>query len=234
MLLLALDGERGRGSIDMQGSWWVRVAGLAGTVAASLLLAGCASEAPEEEGAAADEAYLDRVGASWAEYYGISDPPQVGVVRFIGTEEVDTVHRECVLGAGFEKDEVGLIRVPEGQESTFALAEYTCRMQYPVAEDHTREWGDDQVRAQYAWTVGFVVPCLEAEGHPITGIPSESVFVETWESDPFYPFAQVRIEAEAARYNDAWAAIEAQCPQIVPGDVLWEGVTIEEWAERTR
>lgn len=207
--------------------------GLVVTASIALLaLTGCAGDTKPEETAGADTAYLEQLSASWAEYYGVADPPAVTTIRFIGTEEVDSVHRECLLEAGFERDDVGLISVPEGQESVFALAEYTCRMQYPVPEQYTQEWTDEQIGTQFAWTMQFVIPCLEDAGHPITDPPSESVFVESWESDPFYPFAQVRIEAAAEQYNTEWAALEAQCPQIAPGEVLWEGVKIEEWAAR--
>ncbi|MEL1619826.1 hypothetical protein, partial [Acinetobacter baumannii] len=62
-------------------------------------------------------------------------------------------------------------------------------------------------RQQYEWTTEFVVPCLEEAGHPITNIPSESVFLERWTSErPFFPFEQVQIPGggSAEQFNKAW------------------------------
>jgi hypothetical protein len=210
-------------------------AGRAGLVAVSislLTLTACTPVSQPDKTAELDRAYLGNLSKSWGEFYNVKDPPQIEPVRFIGTEEVDSVHRDCLIEAGYDRNAVGLITVPEGQESVFGLAEYTCRMQYPVPEKFTQEWSTKQIHKQYVWTTEFVVPCLESSGHPVEGVPSESVFVESWDNNPFFPFSQVRVEGAAQQYNEAWAVLEAECPQIAPGEVLWDDLGIEEWVAR--
>lgn len=200
------------------------------TILGTIFLSACTTSATENRADLVGSAYLGQVAKSWAEHYGISDPPKVQPIRFIASEEVDTIHKECLINAGYKQNDMNSINVPEGQEKTFALAEYTCRMQYPISEKYTQKWGKNEILTQYAWTRDFVIPCLNNADYPVAGLSSESVFVETWESKPFYPFEQVVLDVPAEKYNAAWASLEEKCRQIVPDAVLWEGVSIAEWS----
>ncbi|QQB64372.1 hypothetical protein I6I18_02515 [Kytococcus sedentarius] len=185
-----------------------------------------------EASAAAEKAHWEEAGKQLAEYYELSDPPEVEVVRYVATEELDEVLTQCLRESGWSVDSGGGVDVPEGQESKYKEAQYVCAQMYPTPARYDQEWGDDQLRQQYAWTTEFVVPCLEEAGHPITNIPSESVFLERWTSErPFFPFEQVQIPGggSAEQFNKAWNDLEAQCPQMMPGSVMWDGVSIEEW-----
>lgn len=173
--------------------------------------------------------YLQSRAEQWATFYGVSDPPDVDVVRYVDTEELDATLRECMTAAGYPTESNGGVNVPEGNEDAFALAQYTCAVQYPVPERYTRTWTDEQIQVQYGWTVDFVIPCLEERNHPIAEPPSESVFVDSWRSNPYFPFSQVSLSVAAENFNRAWAELEEACPQQAPGEVLWDGVSIDDW-----
>ena len=203
-----------------------------------LALTGCSGGQDDEPSsdaevsAAAERAHWEKGARELAAYYELSDPPEVEVVRYVATEERDEVLTDCLRDSGWSVDSGGGVDVPEGQESRYKEAQYVCALKYPVPARYDQEWGDEQLRQQYAWTTEFVVPCLEEAGHPITNIPSESVFLEKWTSEtPFFPFSQVQIPGggSAEQFNKAWSDLNAQCPQMMPGSVMWDGITIEEW-----
>lgn len=204
-------------------------------------LTGCSGDQADEPSAgseasvAAEKAHWEQAAKDLAEYYELSDPPEVEVVRYVSTEERDEVLTDCLGDSGWSVDAGGGVDVPAGQESRYKEAQYVCALKYPVPARYEQEWGDEQLRQQYAWTTEFVVPCLEEAGHPITNIPSESVFLDMWTSErPFFPFEQVQIPGggSAEQFNEAWNDLEAQCPQMMPGSVMWDGVSIEEWKAR--
>lgn len=208
------------------------------TAALVLVLVGCGKSGaqPPEDPFGSEEEYLSLVSDGWAETLGVEDPPEVEVVRYVGSDEVDTVYRECMSGSGsgYSGDGVGFI-VPEGQESQFALAQYTCRMQHPVKQKYAQDWGKEQVQIQYQWTRDFLIPCLEEYGHPInSALPSEAKFVETWDSDSYFPFEEVSLSVTGEEYNLAWAELESQCPQVAPGEVLWDTMSIDTWQDLRR
>jgi len=205
-------------------------------VAALCLLAitgcGVTGETPVSgESASADGSaeYLESRAEQWASFYGVSDPPEIDVVRYVGTEELDATLRECMTAAGYPTESNGGVNVPAGNEDAFALAQYTCAVQYPVPERYTKAWTDEEIRVQYRWTVDFVIPCLESRNHPIADPPSESVFVDSWRSAPYFPFSQVSLSVAEENFNQAWAELEQACPQQAPGEVLWDGVSIDDW-----
>lgn len=196
-------------------------------------LAGCSapSEKPGSDTTtdSGSSDYLQGQADQWAEYYGVEDPPDVEVVRYVDTPERDAALRDCLTGAGYPTESNGGVNVPSGNEDAFALAQYTCAVQYPVPERYTKTWSDKEIRLQYAWTVDFVIPCLEDRGHPISDPPSESVFVDSWLSAPYFPFAQVSLTVAEGNFNQAWTELEDACPQQAPGEVLWDGVSIDDW-----
>ena len=196
-------------------------------------MAGCSSGDLEVDSDIAESSgYLSVRAQNWADYFGVADPPDVEVVRYVGTEELDKIVRQCVTDAGYPATDGGF-DVPAGNEEAFALAQYTCYVQYPVPERYTQAWGDEQVRAQYRWTVDFVIPCLEERGHPIAPPPSEAVFLELHSNDPYFPFAEVKLSVPEDEFNAAWMRLETECPQEIPGSVLWDGLSVEEWKSAT-
>lgn len=190
---------------------------------------GSASE-QGDAGAPSEANYLATVAEDWADYYGITDPPNVGVTRYVLPEEQQQAQDDCLSSMGFQVDGPGMLYYPAEQEDAATVAQYTCRMQYPVMQHYAQQqWGPDQTYIQYDWTVEYVIPCLEGWGHRISDVPSRDVFVAGWDTEPFFPFAQVQLEASADDFNAEWARLEATCSQIAPSPVLWDGVSIEQW-----
>lgn len=190
--------------------------------------AGDSGAKPANEGS---DDYLQARSEQWAAFYGVENPPAIDMVRYVDTVELDATLQECLAAAGYPTESNGGVNVPSGNEDAYALAQYTCAVEYPVPERYTKEWGDAQVRTQYSWTVEFVIPCLEALNHPVAPPPSESVFVDSWASDPYFPFAQISLAVPEEDFNQVWAQLEATCPQQAPGEVLWDGVSIDDWKQ---
>ncbi len=165
----------------------------------------------------------------WVDFYQIVDAPDVDVVRWVRPEEMGETQDDCLRAAGFQVDAPGQVYYPEEQKQAADLAQYTCRMQYPVMSKYTQEWGSAQLDLQYEWTVEYVVPCLQEQGHPTADIPTKEVFTDQWATDPFYPFAQIKLDLPADAYNAEWYRLETVCPQIAPSTVLWDSMTINEW-----
>ncbi|MEP7762534.1 hypothetical protein [Sanguibacter sp. 25GB23B1] len=165
----------------------------------------------------------------WAEFYGVSDPPEVEMIAEVMPEERQRYIDDCLGEAGVIVLGPGLIHVPVARSDEVALAQYTCAMQYGSPARYTQEWGVDQKHIQYTWTLVDVIPCLEAQGHSTVGMPGQLEFVGSYDTKPFFPFAQVRLDVLPKEENAEWARLEAECPQMAPSEVLWDGMSIEEW-----
>ncbi len=173
---------------------------------------------------------MEQTRAELARGLGIEDPPDVAVIREIDYDEKQQVMDACLNEAGFPANGDYTYEIPPGQDSVFNLAMYTCLLQYPYPREYSRPWGREQIRMQYHWTVDFVIPCLEAEGYSVGGtIPSESTFIDTWETDPYYPYAD--IGGFASAQEDI--RVNAACPQTAMGSVLFGDETIDQWKART-
>lgn len=172
-----------------------------------------------------DAAYLKDMSDAMSSYFGVADPPDVSVVRWVLPEEADDARRPCLEEAGFPSQPDGSYYTPEDQRDAWNLAQYTCWMSYPVLQKYGGVWEAPQVEIQYEWTVTFLVPCLEAEGFPIHNIPSKAKFIDSWSSAAFYPYSQVVGLATGTELR----RLEKVCPQIAPSPVLWDGVSIDDY-----
>jgi hypothetical protein len=202
-------------------------------VLAAVLLAGCGgSESHHEDDSRplVSKPYLKNMSRSLGEFYKIDHPPRVKVVRAVLPEEVDDVVQSCVAEQGFALTADGVVNIPQGQDDAYNLAGYTCRMRYPVIERYAQPLKTKQIGIQYDWTVKFLIPCLERQGHAISDVPTKARFIDTWNSDPFYPLAQVELDqTNAAEYNQAMSELEKSCPQMAPAAVTWDGLSVAAW-----
>lgn len=209
------------------------------TLTLSVAVSGCSLENMESEHKDAlgteeisSPEYDESLSSMWAEFYGVSDPPEVEFVRFVASEEFDAVQRRCVIERGFAAPDGVNFEIPEGNEENFGLANYVCAMQYRVPKRLLGEWGRGQVEAQYRWTVEFVIPCLEEQGFPILPPPTEAAFIDLWDTPKaYFPFAEVELDIEGLEFNVVWEALEQTCPQQVPLTIAWGEQTIDGWIE---
>ncbi len=191
---------------------------------------GGSAPAPMQSSSAQSQAASDP-GDVWRKFYGITNPPDVQVVRSIAPEDVDGVLSDCLAEAGYAPMADGGYDVPTSMKPAFNLAQYTCRMKYPIIDKYSGAWGEEQIRRQYNWTTGFLLGCLAEHGHPVSSaVPSESKFIETWVTAPFYPFSELGAAGvPSAELN----ALERDCPQIAPSSIVWDGESISQWRQRT-
>lgn len=186
-------------------------------LAASLLVAGCSSaQAPEPTGAPGGSLSVEEQTADLARSLNITDPPDVEPVRVVAPEDRGPLVEACLAEEGYSSaSEQG---IPTEQIAAYDLASFVCLASYPVDPRFTGTWGERQTTIQYDWTVEEVIPCLAAAGYTTTGLPSREVFLATWSTDPFYPFAQV---PPGSLSNEALEDLNRRCPQTAPSELLW-------------
>jgi hypothetical protein len=153
---------------------------------------------------------------------GITDPPEVPVIRLVVPEEKGELVEQCLIARGWTALEDGytfFTYEPE-DEAAWNLDNYICMSSYPIDPDRGGTWTDAQTAIQYDWTINTVLPCLDALGYTITvPPPSREEFIATWWEDPYFPFAY--IEGITALSNQETALLNTQCPQEAPTDQLW-------------
>lgn len=186
----------------------------------AVILSGCASNADgnasvSPEDSAFYETYLENA----AEYLKIDNPPEVEIVKWIKPEELQSYSDPCVRDQGFTQRSDLSWDVPEDQISAFNLATYKCWAAYPPLPKYAGPWTDKQRGIQYDWTVDHVIPCLQDHGYTIVGVPSRQTFIDTYLTDPFFPFSQVPLNLT----NDQRNQLEQECPQIAPSELLFPG-----------
>lgn len=206
-------------------------------VAALLLVSVACSTSSEAESKldltqVSAEEYLEHVSRAWADYFDIEEPPEVAVIRYVGSEEQLQYVRECTAEAGFIESPYGGFETPEEQLGAFKKAQYVCYMQYPLNQKYVKPWGIEEKEKQYEWTTKFLIPCLQNLGYSIDDdVPSKAVFVEQYDTSPYFPFAQLegQLQVKDEEFNAVWSELEGTCPQMIPDQILWDGMTQEQW-----
>ncbi|WP_157519089.1 hypothetical protein [Modestobacter sp. Leaf380] len=188
-----------------------------------LLTSACSSDSLPDSPAQHDSADDDSVSIEQQQQelaagFGISDPPPVEVIRLVTPEDRQQLVADCLLEQGFDTAEIIDSGLPSDQVAAYNLAEYVCAASYPINPDFMGAYTDRQISIQYDWTVDSVIPCLRAEGYTISDPPSREVFIETYTTDPFYPFAEL---FDLQLSNAEWNALEVRCPQIAPTNLLF-------------
>lgn len=174
---------------------------------------GTPAQAPEA-GAEAREEWL----MGWAQSRGISDPPEVPVVREVRPEEMGALVVQCLTDQGFdaeffpEDDSWGLDAAP-GQGEAAALAEYICIAQHPLMDVFVLPLSDDRLRASYVWHVETTIPCLQGMGHSTPEPPTLETYIATYRATG----GQWMAQAEAALPHEAWE----ECPPLPPTGELF-------------
>ncbi|WP_256839348.1 hypothetical protein [Ornithinimicrobium faecis] len=157
---------------------------------------------------------------------GITDPPEVAVVRETTPEEFQQVMAACLEESGWSPTlhpdgtiEVGPF-TPE-QEDAYNLADYICGEQYPVADVYTTELTQEQQRMVYEHTREEFIPCVEGLGIQLGELPSLEAYLanphQDWMGDIT---GQLKRAVSDGRidYLNEWLVL---CPPRPPSDVLY-------------
>lgn len=204
----------------------------------AVILAGCSggggpspsdtSRSSLVDDAAARAAVIAGIKRDYSEW--IPNPPDVTPVRWVRPEELQELHDACMGTQGFPKNPDGSMDTPPERMEAYHLALYTCSMRYPVLPKYAQPLGDAQKRAAYAYTVEYLVPCLKANGFDLrTPVPSEASFVDTWGTGKaFTPYEEVFNSPGLT--NQVQQRVERACPQQPPSAILWDGMTVAQWA----
>lgn len=202
-----------------------RIAAVSGAfLVIATLTTGCGGEGSTESGQSVDQVGVAEQQEQLAAALRIDDPPAVEVVRVVTPEERGALVDACLAEQGFPVGE-GSPGIPESQMEAFDLAQFVCMARYPVDPELSGTWTEVQTAIQYEWTINTLIPCLEARGFEIEDVPSRSVFIETWFTDSaFLPYAQLPLQSIT---NVEFAALEQECPQTPPSEVLYGGVPLD-------
>lgn len=111
---------------------------------------------------------------------------------------------------------------PESQQQAWNVAMNTCIAEHPVDPSFSQDWTEPQLRLIYDYWDQYLIPCLEAHGHPVdlSTRPTKQSFVSafhTGQRHDWWPFAQAMRgvpEEEQARVSET-------CPELPPQDVFW-------------
>ncbi|PWB96435.1 hypothetical protein DF220_00185 [Salinibacterium hongtaonis] len=144
--------------------------------------------------------------------------PDVELIRYVQPNESASAQADCLIAAGFVNTTV----TPDGgvvtdfgsaaQAEPFAIAGYTCRVQYPLDPKYTAPLTNAEVMFIYDYFVEELTPCLESEGFSVTAAQSRGKFAETYESGTaWHPYEGV---IESTTTNEQWWSINARCPQM--------------------
>lgn len=161
-----------------------------------------------------------------AEALGITDPPEVAVVRETTPEEYQQVFASCLDEAGWNPTlhPDGTIEVgpfTHEQEEAYNLAVYVCGEQYPVADIYTTELTQEQHRMVYEYTREEFIPCVEGLGLHPGALPGLEAYLadpsQDWMGDMTGQLKQA-VSDGRIEYPNEWLV---RCPPRPPSDVLY-------------
>lgn len=160
--------------------------------------------------------------AQAAENTGLTNPPQVDLIRVVPAAEYASTQVACLHDKGFANvsltaDGTGVtVELPGGdQVDAYNVATYTCMAQYPrdPAQDESRMTRDQRLIV-YTYVSQTLVECLKNKGYTIGAIPSEESFLATWDSGAWNPYAEL---GSVDTPDDVLRA----CPRDTPPELIW-------------
>lgn len=197
-----------------------RAKGLALAVIVGASLAACSPSGGEglpEPTASFDAADLEQREANLADLaasLGITDRPDVDLIRFVDYLESTGAHIGCLQAAGFPvtrtMDGLGIdtSMIPAAQSKEggpLSIALYTCNAQYTLLSDGDELLDEEGLSKLYDRYTDQEVPCLESYGIDVGDVPSRETFIDTYYTlDGWIPWTNVDMEKVPMEvYNQA-------------------------------
>jgi len=164
---------------------------------------------------------IDAALAQAAENFGLTDPPQVDIVRVVSAADYPSTQVECLHDHGYTSatltsDGTGVaVKSSADQTGAYQQAVYTCMASYPVdpAQDDVGMTREEKLVA-YHYLTERLVECLADRGYTTTGMPTEESFLASWDSNRWNPYEQV----PRAAWTDE---LLRDCPPNTPPEILW-------------
>ncbi len=148
---------------------------------------------------------------------GITNPPEVGFVRWTDPSTEPKALATCITQLGFrvEVTEGGWRLVDQAaaaQPQAYSLAIYTCLAEYSPHPYYSLPQSPAALGRLYDWYVAVSVPCLEKNGHHTTAPPSRQVWIAAQRSGTvsWLPYMTPSIEKLP---SDELSALSKICPQ---------------------
>lgn len=164
------------------------------------------AEAPTEENARTWDAHLARLAEDW----GISNPPEVTVIRRVEPEESFALVLACMAENGFPVDDPHFT-FPEEQYDTMLLVQYTCYARYPIDDIHFEPFSETQIEFIRDYWINEAIPCLADIGYEIEQPPSLPVVIQEWDTpDSWWPSGAIqKLNLPRNRFDEAFE----KCPE---------------------
>jgi hypothetical protein len=150
--------------------------------------------------------------------YPNAKPGPVSVVRYIKTKDWAGALSNCMQTEGFRTTvapDGGLQspHLPAQQQEPYALAFYTCQVQYPINPVYEAPLSTAEVKFLYGYVTGTLTICLHNHGVPLTNAPSERTFADTYAATGGWtPYSEVTDVSESE-----WVKLNKDCPQKPAG-----------------
>ncbi|MCB2177622.1 MAG: hypothetical protein KQH57_17570 [Actinomycetales bacterium] len=162
--------------------------------------------------------------AGMAKDLDLTDPPQVGLVRWTeGLTDHAAATATCLTDAGFETDVwTGTTGVSQVDAPARDLAAYICEAKYTLDPALAGDWTPAQLNLLYDYWTQFYVPCLQAHGAEVstTEWPEKAGWVRAWnrpDRDTWWPPDDLL----AGLPEQEQAALTTACAPYPPDDVLF-------------
>lgn len=138
--------------------------------------------------------------------------PVVGRVRTVSHADWAPTQERCMTAAGFPQAKampdasLASGQVPAEQSEPFAVAEYTCGVEYPMAAKYQTAFNASQLEWLYRYSTGELTKCLQDHGIAVKRGPSEQEFVDS--DGAWSPYRSV--DLPQSQYYELVTA----CPEI--------------------
>lgn len=155
-----------------------------------------------------------------AREFGVTDFPEVAVVRVVEPLEQPALVSECLAEEGFLEGPSGGQTIPEDQRGAFGLAQYTCMARYPYDPRVYEPLTDSQVEFIRAYLVESAYPCLASLGYDLPEVPSAETFLGQWR-DGRAPMPSAVLPALGVSEVEIDSALEL-CPENASYAEIWQ------------
>lgn len=210
-----------------------RIAASAGLLCIGIVLSGCGGALPHNQTKSSSSSslaeYIKEYKQDAAEFYGLQNPPDVEPVRFVDVDERQELLETCLLEGGAKRNKDGTFSAGDNIEVLNRLY-YACDVKFPLRRKYSAPLELPEKKRQYMWDIEYVLPCVKAHGYTLSDPPSEQKYLDTWDTDRYFPLGEV----EQVYGPAALADLQEKCLQQAPGAVVWDGLSVADWKKLAR